>query len=211
MTREIGETARPLQEMVDRPSLSCMFVVINPGQWSATHLFCLAGLVTTLRKSSQVFFPNYSRDLAKVHGVRISDHISELADKFRTFIHGNLRADNVFFGKGNDSRAVALIDWQVKGIARGHSDKALFLAGGITTRVRRVIEYPVIVEPAESCAARSCRRDFRGPPAAYRNRLETDNFGHRRSQCSRTLAGAASSLQLVEKVPDILTGRRCGS
>ena len=139
------------------------------------------------RKSSQVF-PDYSRDLAKVHGVGISDHISELAGKVRTFIHGNLRADNVFFGTENGSRAVALIDWQVKGIACVHSDEASFLAASITTRVRRVIEHPVIVEPADIVHSRELStqisRTAGGPPKPPRKGLfRPSKISMRRNAC----------------------------
>ncbi len=146
--REIAQLHGRYWNKTDQPPLSRMFAVADPRRRLAVQLFYLANLVTALRNFGYDF-PDDLRDLAEVYGTRIADHIRELAGEARTFIHGDLRLDNVFFGADGDSRGVVLIDWQVSGISCGLSDVASFLTGSVPTEVRREIERPAIEEYAE--------------------------------------------------------------
>jgi len=146
--REIAQLHGRYWNKTEQPPFSRMFVVADPRRRSAVQLFYLANLATALRNFGHDF-PDDLRDLAEVYGTRIADHIRELAGEARTFTHGDLRLDNVFFGADGDSRSVALIDWQLSGISCGLSDVASFLTGSVPTEVRREIERPAIEEYAE--------------------------------------------------------------
>ena len=145
--REIAQLHGRYWNKTDQPPLSRMFVAADPKRRSAVQLFYLANLVTALRNFGHDF-PDDLRDLAEIYGIRIADHIGELAGEARTFVHGDLRLDNIFFGADGDSGSVALIDWQLSGISCGLSDVASFLMGSVPTEVRREIERPAIEEYA---------------------------------------------------------------
>ena len=85
------------------------------------------------------------RRVAEAYGPRVADHIGGIAASApRTFIHGDYRLDNLFFGAEPDD--VALIDWQVSGLACGLYDVAYFLGASVTTEVRRGIERDALRE-----------------------------------------------------------------
>jgi hypothetical protein len=59
----------------------------------------------------------------------------------QTLVHGDYRADNLFFG-GSDSNesAIAAVDWQVSSRGGGVFDLAYFMSGNVTPATRRAIE-----------------------------------------------------------------------
>ena len=63
----------------------------------------------------------------------------------QTFTHGDFRLDNMFFGD-NEPEEIAVVDWQVSGIAGGLSDVAYFLSSSVSTEVRREIESELLAE-----------------------------------------------------------------
>lgn len=59
----------------------------------------------------------------------------------QTLVHGDYRADNLFFGgPDGDGSAVAAVDWQVSSRGGGAFDLAYFLSGNVTPQTRREIE-----------------------------------------------------------------------
>ena len=104
----------------------------------------LALLVPTLKQFGNCFSAE-TRRLAEAYGPVVAGHIGEMADSApRTFIHGDYRMDNLFFGDGADD--IALIDWQVSGLGCGLYDVAYFLGGSVTPEVRRRIEHDALQE-----------------------------------------------------------------
>ena len=59
----------------------------------------------------------------------------------QTLVHGDYRADNLFFGgPDGDGSAIAAVDWQVSSRGGGVFDLAYFLSGNVTPETRRASE-----------------------------------------------------------------------
>jgi aminoglycoside/choline kinase family phosphotransferase len=71
---------------------------------------------------------------------RIIDMLNVLADRPRTLVHGDYRADNLFFGGAAGGVELAAVDWQVSFRGCGTFDVAYFLSGNVTPDVRRAGE-----------------------------------------------------------------------
>ena len=129
---------------VGQPALSDAFDTSSPGMRALLQVIYLAFLVPTLKHFGPCFSPEMRR-VAEAYGPRVADHIGGIAASApRTFIHGDYRLDNLFFGADPDD--VALIDWQVSGLACGLYDVAYFLGASVTTEVRREIERDALRE-----------------------------------------------------------------
>lgn len=63
-----------------------------------------------------------------------------IASRPQTLVHGDFRADNLFFGEADGGQALAAIDWQVSSRGGGAFDLAYFLSGNVTPQTRRAIE-----------------------------------------------------------------------
>ena len=71
---------------------------------------------------------------------RVMSMLEALATGPRTFLHGDLRLDNIFFGSTDGTRPLTLIDWQISGRGRGPFDIAYFLSQSIDVEARRANE-----------------------------------------------------------------------
>jgi aminoglycoside/choline kinase family phosphotransferase len=67
-----------------------------------------------------------------------------LADMPKTLVHGDYRADNLFFGGTEDGSALAVVDWQVSSRGGGTFDVGYFLAGNVSPQVRRAHEMDLL-------------------------------------------------------------------
>ena len=106
------------------------------------QLVYLHYLIPTLKNFGGLFSKDMRR-LAEMYGPRVTAHGADLAAGPRTFIHGDLRLDNIFFGDGED---IALVDWQVSGLGSGLYDVAYFLGASVSSGVRREIEREALGE-----------------------------------------------------------------
>lgn len=88
-------------------------------------------------------FSNRMRRLAET--LDVSGLLAEIGAGPRTFVHGDFRLDNMFFGTGGGDE-VALIDWQLCGIGSGLHDVACFLCASVETDLRRRIERDAVRE-----------------------------------------------------------------
>lgn len=61
-----------------------------------------------------------------------------------TFIHGDLRLDQLFFGTGPGDPPVTALDWQVTQLGRGAYDLAYFVSQSLATETRRTCEAALI-------------------------------------------------------------------
>ena len=59
-------------------------------------------------------------------------------------MHGDFRADNLFFSGPDGGEGLAAIDWQVSSRGGGAFDLAYFLSGNVTPQTRRAIEMDVL-------------------------------------------------------------------
>lgn len=80
------------------------------------------------------------RGIAVSLAPRVMSMLQGLAEGPRTFLHGDLRLDNIFFGSTDGTRPLTLIDWQISGRGRGPFDIAYFLSQSIDVEARRANE-----------------------------------------------------------------------
>lgn len=129
---------------VGQPPLSDRFDTTGWKIRPLLQVLYLAFLVPTLKRFGS-FFSAEMRRVAEAYGPLVADHVAGIAASApRTFIHGDYRLDNLFFGAGADD--IALIDWQVSGLGCGLYDVAYFLGASVTVEVRREIERDVLQE-----------------------------------------------------------------
>ena len=139
------------------PPLSGCYDSNNPKLRTLVQVVYLANLVRTLKHFGNAFSSS-TRQLAETVGLGVADHMAALRAGPRTFTHGDYRLDNLFFGDdGGDD--VTIIDWQVSGLSCGLYDVGYFLAGNLTTTVRRQIEREAVEEYHE-IVCRSGATDF---------------------------------------------------
>ena len=130
---------------VDHPSLSGCPDVFRPSAGRFMQIAYLVGLPRVLDAFGRVFSER-TRGLAEALGSRIAAHFRNVsAGPDRTFIHGDYRAENMFFGAGATDD-FAVIDWQACGPGPGLYDVAYCLGGSVDARVRRQIEREALKE-----------------------------------------------------------------
>ena len=85
-----------------------------------------------------------------------------------TFLHGDLRLDQLFFGVERGDPPLTALDWQVSSVARGAYDVAYFLSQSLATETRRACDQDLITRYAERLAehgidygAAQLHRDYR--------------------------------------------------
>jgi hypothetical protein len=76
----------------------------------------------------------------------------EIARPPRTFLHGDLRLDQLFFAVGADDPPLTALDWQMTEKGRGCYDVGYFLSQSLTTDTRRGCESQLIERYAERLA-----------------------------------------------------------
>ncbi len=85
-------------------------------------------------------------DAAVVHAIK-------LARPPRTFLHGDLRLDQLFFAVDGDDPPVTALDWQITMRGRGAYDLGYFLSQSLTTDTRRGCE----AQPDRAVCNAPCR------------------------------------------------------
>lgn len=78
----------------------------------------------------------------------------QLARPPHTFLHGDLRLDQLFFAVETDDPPVTALDWQITSRGRGAYDVAYFLSQSLATETRRSCESQLIERYAEGLAER---------------------------------------------------------
>lgn len=127
-----------------QPPLSDVFDTTSARVRPLYQILYLACLIPTFKHFGHCFSAEMRR-VAEAYGPLAARHIAGTATSVpRTFIHGDYRLDNLFFGASADD--VALIDWQVSGLGCGLYDVAYFLGASVTTEVRREIEREALRE-----------------------------------------------------------------
>lgn len=107
------------------------------------QLAYLANLAPALDQLGDLFSGDMRR-LARAYGPLVGDPRGRTAAPV-TFIHGDVRLDNMFFDAGGGDE-VALIDWQVSCLGNGLYDVAYFLGGSVPVEIRRRIERDALGE-----------------------------------------------------------------
>jgi hypothetical protein len=76
----------------------------------------------------------------------------ELTRPPQTFLHGDLRLDQLFFAVGADDPPVTALDWQITTKGRGAYDVAYFLSQSLAADTRRSCEAPLLERYTERLA-----------------------------------------------------------
>ena len=129
----------------ERPPLVGAFDTTRSGIVRMARLAYLANLPATLRNFEHLL-PDWAPTLAESFGARLPSFGDDIAAGSRTFVHGDFRLDNMFFGADGDDDGFAAIDWQASGIGSGLYDVAYFLGGSVPTEIRREIEREALEE-----------------------------------------------------------------
>ena len=75
---------------------------------------------------------------------------AEIARPPLTFLHGDLRLDQMFFAVSPDDPPMTVLDWQITGKGRGAYDLAYFLSQSLAPETRRACEDRLLDRYAES-------------------------------------------------------------
>jgi aminoglycoside/choline kinase family phosphotransferase len=74
--------------------------------------------------------------------MRLLDAIE--AESPQTLVHGDFRLDNMFFGNGDATHRLAVLDWQSPNRGWGAYDLAYFMAGNVSVEQRRACEQEIL-------------------------------------------------------------------
>ncbi len=167
--REIARLHGQFWGAVDHPALAGCSDVLGPKFRRFMQIACLLCLPVVLERFGDSFSPR-TRRLVEALGPRITAHFAAVAAGPRTFVHGDYRGENMFFGPevgagasasggvaGRDD--FALVDWQGCGLGAGLYDVAYFLGTNVVPGDRRRIEREVL-EEYHDIVRRLGARDF---------------------------------------------------
>ncbi|MCV7300100.1 DUF1679 domain-containing protein [Mycobacterium barrassiae] len=94
--------------------------------------------------------------------------IAEFAREPHTFLHGDLRLDQLFFAVEDDDPPVTALDWQIASRGRGAWDVGYFICQSLTPETRRNVEEELVERYATRLAQHGIayrrddlRRDYR--------------------------------------------------
>jgi aminoglycoside phosphotransferase (APT) family kinase protein len=94
----------------------------------------------------------------RAFGERFPSLVGWYASEFNrppsTFLHGDLRLDQLFFAVEPDDPPMTALDWQISSIGRGAYDLAYFLSQSLTTEKRRGCEKDLVARYAERLSER---------------------------------------------------------
>ena len=145
--RAISEVARlhgQFWDTEDHTPVSGSFDTTGAGYGRFMQVAYLLCLGPALDRFSELFSP-VTRRLAEDFGARIVAHYTNVATGPKTFVHGDFRAQNLFFGVDPED-SFAAIDWQGSGLGSGLYDVAYFLGASVSVDVRRRIERETLEE-----------------------------------------------------------------
>lgn len=165
--REIARLHGAFWDRVNEGPMSAFFDLSDPQYAGAVQMGYMSYLPATLANFADFFTPR-TRALAEAYASQLATHLSGVGRQQRTFIHGDFRLDNMFFGRPGDDRFVA-VDWQISGRGAGLYDIAYFLSASVSTAVRREVEEEALREYTDIVRAmgatgfdlQECRRQYR--------------------------------------------------
>ena len=88
--------------------------------------------------------PGPTLDAAKRFPQVCVDIMERLSERPVTLVHGDYRLDNIFFAQAGQTPEVAVVDWQICGIARAPYDVAYFLSQSILPEERKANEQRLV-------------------------------------------------------------------
>jgi aminoglycoside phosphotransferase (APT) family kinase protein len=148
------------------------------------------------------------RDFGEQFPALIPWFVTQFARPPHTFLHGDLRLDQLFFAASADDPPVTVLDWQLTSRGRGAYDVGYFLSQSLAVDTRRSCADQLIERYAERLAEHGIhypraqlRRDYRLTtawcfiyPVMAVGRIDVAN--DRQLELSRTmLQGAATAIE----------------
>ena len=162
--RELARLHGRFWDRVDHPALSGCPDVLGPRFRRFMQIAYLVCLPVALERFADSFTPR-TRRLTEALGPRLAAHFAAVAAGPRTFVHGDYRAENMFFAPGAAAEAgpgagarppagagpaaadgFAVVDWQGCGLGAGLYDVAYFLGANLVPDDRRRIERDALEE-----------------------------------------------------------------
>lgn len=127
--------------------------------WQSDHLmslpwlkpYCAAPFPAILARNFEAAWPRFLDELGsslspalRGFGDRFASLVPWFCDEFsrppHTFVHGDLRLDQMFFAVAPEDPPLSVLDWQMTTRGRGAYDLAYFLSQSLATDVRRGCE-----------------------------------------------------------------------
>ena len=142
--REIAGFQGRFWEATGEPALAACGAFLTARESRIMQTLYLLTLPVALERFADLFTTG-TRRLAEAFGPRIEAHFASVAKGPKTLVHGDYRADNMLFGRG-DQGDFAVIDWQGCGIGCGMHDVAFFLATSVSVEDRRHVERDAVDE-----------------------------------------------------------------
>ena len=130
-------------DAVDTPDTAALFDFANPQFVTAVQELFQAYAGSTQEKFPELI-SRRQRQILEAYAPCVATHVRDMASGRRTLVHGDFRADNLLFGLPT-GEALGVVDWQVCGRSSGLYDVACFMAGSVTSELRRDIERDVLV------------------------------------------------------------------
>lgn len=132
-------------------------------------------IITNFKAAWPVFLDRIGSDMSPAmrdFGERFPSAMQWFLDQFArppaTYVHGDLRLDQLFFPVGPDDPPLTVLDWQIGAKGRGGYDIGYFLSQSLTAETRRRYEDELLDRYAERLAehgivypARQLRHDYR--------------------------------------------------
>ncbi len=81
--------------------------------------------------------PAAIQDIMQRYAPTIAANLMTESKQYRSFLHGDYRADNMFFDNAADKPELTAVDWQVSGRGNALYDVVYFLGGSLATPLRR--------------------------------------------------------------------------
>ena len=142
--RQVARLHGRFWDAVDRPPVIGLYDTFSLGYARFMQTAYLVCLPRVFDRFGSLFSPN-TRRFAETLGPRIVAHFRNVAMGPKTLIHGDYRAENMFFGT-EAADDFAAIDWQGCGIGSGMYDVAYFMATSVPIDDRRRIERGALEE-----------------------------------------------------------------
>lgn len=143
--RAVASAAAMHAQWWEAPQLAELAWLPRLGEWTEGEL------VRAYRSQWPAFAGTFAKELQPASldaGARLCDELEallrELSASPRTLLHGDFRADNLFFGARSRGGGVAVIDWQLCCSGRAASDIAYLLCQSMSVAARRRFDIDIL-------------------------------------------------------------------
>jgi hypothetical protein len=137
---------------VDAPPLTEFADAADPQYANLIQMGYMAYLQPCLDKFGD-HLPAPIQDIMQHYAPTIASTLMAESKNYRSFLHGDYRADNMFFDMTADKPKLTAVDWQVSGRGNALYDVVYFLGGSLSTALRREIAVGLLRHYYDTMAA----------------------------------------------------------